>query len=152
MSVITRSVPNITVSTNDEGFTLLEMLLNLAIAIMLMSLFPLIITNISVFKATAQDNFDINLELCLRDLIADTKDMRLEVVNKELIAHEKGTNRTYSYAVDGSRIIRKTDQSGYVILMERIKSARFYQQDSSIYLEMTYQDRWRVKHEIFQIQ
>lgn len=144
------SVPKTTASAKDEGFTLLEMLLNLAIAVMLISLFPLIITNISIFKASAQDNYDINVELCLRDLIAETKDMRLVVVNKELLAKED-TYRTYNYSFDGLRIIRKAENSGYVILMERVKSARFYEQNGSFYLEMTYQDKWRVIHEVFQI-
>ncbi|TDL97882.1 hypothetical protein ERX27_06380 [Macrococcus brunensis] len=150
MSTIMNSVPKTTASAKDEGFTLLEMLLNLAIAVMLISLFPLIITNISIFKASAQDNYDINVELCLRDLIAETKDMRLVVVNKELLAKED-TYRTYNYSFDGLRIIRKAENSGYVILMERVKSARFYEQNGSFYLEMTYQDKWRVIHEVFQI-
>jgi len=151
MSEIMRFVPKTSVSATDEGFTLIEMLLNLAVAVMLISLFPLIINNISIFKAWAHDNYDMNVELCLRDLIAETKNMHLEVVNKELIAKEEDTNRTYNYSFDGLRIIRKAENSGYVILMERVKTARFNEQNGLIYLELTYQNKWRVIHEVFQI-
>ncbi|WP_165981013.1 competence type IV pilus minor pilin ComGF [Macrococcus lamae] len=141
----------LSVFKKDEGFTLLEMLLNFSIAIIIMSLFPLIIQNIMMFKSVSSDNYDINFELCLRDILSEIKNKEVTAVNGELLAKDLTTGKIYSYNYHLGRIIRKVDRAGYVILLEQVKQAEFYEQNQSVFLRIKWQDARRIRNETLQI-
>ncbi|WP_165980653.1 ComGF family competence protein [Macrococcus carouselicus] len=152
MKMNTASAHRSIVSRKNEGFTLIEMLLNLAIMVMIVSLFPLIIINISQFKAISSESYDINKEMCLRDIIAEIQDKKLSVSGTELIARDLTMGRKYGYSFHQSRVIRKVDGTGYIILLEHVKSAKFFEDNQHYYLELEWMDKWRAKHETFQLQ
>ncbi|GGB04890.1 hypothetical protein ERX37_02190 [Macrococcus hajekii] len=135
----------------NEGFTLIEMLLNLAIAVTLISIFPLIISNIANFKAISSDNNDINVELCLRDILSETRQMSLAIEGGSLIGTDNSTHKTYSYSFHQLRLVRKVDGSGYIILLEQVKNARFFKENNHFYIQLEWKDKWRMKNEKFQI-
>ncbi len=146
-----RQVQITTVLRRDNGFTLIEMLLNFSIAVVILTLFPLIIQNIMVFKSVSSDNYDINYELCLRDILSEIKGKELSVLNGQLLAKDSKSGKTYSYLYNQSRIVRKVDGSGYVILQEKVRQAVFTKNINGIFLDITWQDSRRVRHEIVQI-
>ncbi|KAA1040114.1 ComGF family competence protein [Macrococcus equipercicus] len=135
----------------DDAFTLLEMLLNFSIALVICALFPLIIQNIKMFQSIASDNYDINFELCLRDILSEIEGKEVTVIDGDLAAKDTASGKRYSYMYHQGRIVRTLNQTGYVILLEQVRQARFYEQSGHIFLAVKWHDARRVKNEIVQI-
>lgn len=131
----------------DDGFTLLEMLLSFSIVIVICSIFPLIIQNITFFKAASTDNYDINFELCMKDILSEVADRPIAVKDGVMTVTAEGEKK-YSYLFHSNRIIRRVNNSGYTILMENVKDAKFKSMNHHFYLQIEWQGHRRMNHEI----
>ncbi|WP_414049758.1 competence type IV pilus minor pilin ComGF [Macrococcus animalis] len=119
----------------SKGFTMIEMLINLSIIVMIMSLLPLIYMNIIQLSGKSTDHFDVNNAMFQRDLY-DELDMAdyVEIKNGHLFIHAGENIILYYY--HNQRIVRKLNDRGYIIMLEGVKNAIFEERDNGIYLKI----------------
>lgn len=131
----------------SNGFTMIEMMINLSIIIMIMSLLPLIYMNIYQLSGKSTDHFDINNAMFQRDLYEELNNADyVEIVNNQLWIFTGDDIIQYLY--HKHRIIRKLNQEGYIIMLEGVKNAYFEIRDNAVYLSIERFNKHTVTYQI----
>ncbi|WP_414055030.1 competence type IV pilus minor pilin ComGF [Macrococcus equi] len=122
-----------TVSAQSKGFTMVEMLISLSIIVMIMSLLPLIYIHIFQLSGKSTDHFDVNNAMFQKDLYDElAKADYVKVINHQLFIYQDTNVILYQY--HNQRIIRKLNNSGYIIMLEGVSDGRFEEKNNGIYL------------------
>lgn len=147
---VTRSVIKkikYTALRKSNGFTMIEMMINLSIIIMIMSLLPLIYMNIYQLSGKSTDHFDVNNAMFQRDLYEELNNADyVEIVNNQLWIFTGDDIIQYLY--HKHRIIRKLNQEGYIIMLEGVKNAYFEIRDNAVYLSIERFNKHTVTYQI----
>lgn len=131
----------------SNGFTMIEMMINLSIIIMIMSLLPLIYMNIYQLSGKSTDHFDVNNAMFQRDLYEELNNADyVEIVNNQLWIFTGDDIIQYLY--HKHRIIRKLNQEGYIIMLEGVKNAYFEIRDNAVYLSIERFNKHTVTYQI----
>ncbi|MCG7420062.1 competence type IV pilus minor pilin ComGF [Macrococcus epidermidis] len=131
----------------SNGFTMIEMMINLSIIIMIMSLLPLIYMNIYQLSGKSTDHFDVNNAMFQRDLYDELNNADyVEIVNNQLWIYTGDDIIQYLY--HKHRIIRKLNQEGYIIMLEGVKNAYFEIHDNAVYLSIERFNKHTVTYQI----
>lgn len=126
---------------------MIEMMINLSIIIMIMSLLPLIYVNIYHLSGKSTDHFDVNNAMFQRDLYEELENADfVDIVNNQLWIY-KGKD-TIQYQYHKQRIIRKLNQEGYIIMLEGVKNAYFEKRDNAVYLSIERFNKHSVTYQI----
>lgn len=124
-----------TVCRRNEGFTLIEMMINLSIITLIMSLLPLIYIHIFQFSGKSTDHFDVNHAMFQKELNEELKTADyVEVLNQQLYIHKDKNVITYLF--HNQRLVRKLNGQGYIIMLEGVKNAKFEEQNNTVYLSI----------------
>nr|WP_165983489.1 competence type IV pilus minor pilin ComGF [Macrococcus goetzii] len=131
----------------SNGFTMIEMMVNLSIIIMIMSLLPLIYMNIYQLSGKSTDHFDVNNAMFQRDLYEELSNADyVEIVNNQLWIYTEDDIIQYLY--HKQRIIRKLNQEGYIIMLEGVKNAYFEIRDNAVFLSIERFNKHTITYQI----
>lgn len=131
---------------NYPAFTFIEMMINLSIVLVILSIIPLIYMQLSQLNGKSVNHFDINCAMFLRELSTELKTSRIVELNGDQLILTKNENQL-SYAFHQGRIVRKVNNEGYVIMLEGIKEGVFTIEDKHLYI--TVQSIYKQKKEKF---
>lgn len=109
---------------SNKAFTLLEMLINMAVVMIVISIIPMILIQIYQFNGRSTDHHDINTALFLREIATELKNAKdVTVRDGKLRIALRADLITYECVHD--RIVRKVNGEGYIIMLEGIKEGVF---------------------------
>lgn len=112
------------VFVQSKAFTLIEMMINLSIVIIIMSLLPLIYVNIFQLSGKSTDHFDVNNAMFQRELYEELTDANyVDIIENQLYIHHG--NDVIRYYFHNQRIVRQLNGKGYIIMLEGVKNAIF---------------------------
>lgn len=131
----------------SDGFTMIEMMINLSIIIMIMSMLPLIYLNIYQLSGKSTDHFEVNNAMFQRDLYEELNNADyVEIVNNQLWIYTGDDIIQYLY--HNQRIIRKLNQEGYIIMLEGVKNAHFKMGDNAVFLSIERFNKHTITYQI----
>ncbi|WP_448969071.1 competence type IV pilus minor pilin ComGF [Macrococcus capreoli] len=136
-----------TVFQQSNGFTLIEMMINLSILVMILSLLPLIYIHLFQLSGKSVDHFDVNHAMFLRDLYEELEHADYIEIKQQQLWIYKGKD-VIQYLYHNNRIVRKLNGTGYVIMLEGVNHATFREEKSSVYLSI---ERYRKRLVTFKI-
>lgn len=120
---------------SNKAFTMLEMLINMAVILIIISIIPMILMQIYQFNGRSTDHHDINTALFLREISTELKNAQdVTVMNGRLQIALQADLVTYEY--QHNRIVRKVDGVGYIIMLEGIKKGVFFIEDEHLYISL----------------
>lgn len=135
------------IAYKNKGFTMIEMMLSLSIILMILSLIPLIFTHINQLSGKSTDHFDINNALFQRDLYEELQAADYVSVDEAKLNIYSGEN-TIEYGFHKNRIVRKLNQSGYIIMLEGVEDAKFIETDQAVYLQIYRKNKQTMEYRI----
>ncbi|MCE4956106.1 competence type IV pilus minor pilin ComGF [Macrococcoides caseolyticum] len=131
----------------NNGFTMIEMMLSLTIITMIMSILPLIYIQLNQFSGKSTDHFDVNNALFQRDLTIELKSAEyVEIHNGEM--HIFKGDDIIQILYHNQRIIRKINNSGYIIMLEGVNNARFEENNHGVFLTIERLHKGKVVYQI----
>lgn len=120
---------------SNKAFTLLEMLINMAVVMIVISIIPMILIQIYQFNGRSTDHHDINTALFLREIATELKNAKdVTVRDGKLRIALRADLITYECVHD--RIVRKVNEEGYIIMLEGIKEGVFFIEDEHLYISL----------------
>lgn len=120
---------------SNKAFTLLEMLVNMAVVMIIISIIPMILIEIYQFNGRSTDHHDINTALFLREIATELKNAKdITVIDDKLQIALRTDLITYEYV--HNRIVRKVNGEGYIIMLEDIKKGVFFIDDEHLYISL----------------
>lgn len=107
---------------NNNGFTMIEMLLSLSFLLIILALIPLLIKSIYVFKENAFNHSDYEMIMFRKDLADESKDAKIDINDfHRKIKFTRG-NSSVEYTLMNSKIYKSINGKGNITLLNNVEN------------------------------
>lgn len=106
---------------DNDGFTMIEMLLSILFLLIIVSIIPFLFKSIYTFKEYALNHSDYEILMFRKDLSSEVKDAKIEIKRfNQGIKFEHNSNTT-EYTLLNSKIFKSINGKGHITLLNNVE-------------------------------